>query len=88
MSGFQFHASDLLNSFLGGELRDYVLRFTNTLDPNGREGVGIFWPQWNPAKPKALIFQDSRIFPLITGDDNYRSQPLDYVGNLSLRYPI
>jgi len=37
-----FHASDLLNSFLGGELEDYILRFANYLDPNGGEGRGIF----------------------------------------------
>ncbi|KAH9960122.1 carotenoid ester lipase precursor [Russula dissimulans] len=83
-----FHASDLLNSFLGGELEDYILRFANYLDPNGGQGRGIFWPQWNPDEPKALIFKDDLLFPVITGDDTYRSQPLDYVANLSLRYPF
>jgi len=83
------HATDLINSFgPGGELRDYILRFTNSLNPNGREGLGIEWPKWDPAKPKALILQESTFFPLIIGDDNYRSRALDYVANLSIRYPI
>ncbi|KAI0292408.1 carotenoid ester lipase precursor [Russula brevipes] len=83
------HATDLINSILGsGELRDYILRFANNLDPNGDNGLGIPWPQWNPDKPKALILQDSTLFPLIIADDNYRSRALDYVGNMSIRYPI
>jgi acetylcholinesterase len=82
------HATDLVNSFGVGELRDYVIRFTNNLDPNGNKGLGIPWPQWDPKKPKAVIFQDSVLFPLIVGDDNYRTDPLSYVGNMSLLYPI
>jgi acetylcholinesterase len=85
----QAHATDLVNSFgPGGELRDYILRFTNDLDPNGNQGLGIPWPKWNPDKPKAVIFQDDLLFPLVLGDDNYRSLALDYVANLSIRYPI
>ncbi|KAH9971439.1 hypothetical protein BJV74DRAFT_244844 [Russula compacta] len=71
-----------------GVLKDYIIRFTNNLNPNGNVGLGIPWPKWNPDKPKALIFQDSLLFPLVIGDDNYRAQPLDYVANLSIRYPI
>ncbi|KAI9450245.1 carotenoid ester lipase precursor [Russula earlei] len=86
------HATDLVNSWFSvsatGELKDYIIRFTNNLDPNGREGLGIPWPKWDPKKPQALIFQDSILSPLVIRDDNYRSSPLDYVGNLSLRYPI
>ncbi|KAI9454056.1 carotenoid ester lipase precursor [Lactarius psammicola] len=85
------HATDLINSFAmagTGELRDYIIRFTNNLDPNGNKGLGIPWPQWDPKKPKAVIFQDSTLFPLIVGDDNYRTDPLSYVANMSLLYPI
>ena len=85
---FQAHATDLVNSFGVGELRDYVIRFTNNLDPNGNKGLGVPWPQWDPKKPKAVIFQDSALFPLIIGDDTYRTDPLSYVGNMSLLYPI
>jgi acetylcholinesterase len=71
-----------------GELKDYVIRFVNNLDPNGEKGLGIPWPQWNPQKPKAIIFQDDIFFPIVLGDDNYRTDPLNLVANLSLLYPI
>ncbi|KAI9452781.1 carotenoid ester lipase precursor [Lactarius psammicola] len=62
------HATDLLGSILAsdivlGELRDYVIRFVNDLDPNGKPGLGIPWPQWDPRHPKAIILQDSKFFP-------------------------
>jgi acetylcholinesterase len=80
---------DLVASFGdGGELRDYVIRFTNNLDPNGRNGLGVPWPQWDPRKPKAIIFQDDILFPIVLGDDNYRTDPLNYITNMSLLYPI
>ena len=89
MNDFQAHGTDRASSWdPDGELKDYIIRFTNTLDPNGKEGLGIPWPQWNPAKPKALVLTDSILSPLIIDDDNYRSRALDYVGNLSIRYPI
>lgn len=80
---------DLVASFAaGGELRDYVIHFTNNLDPNGKNGLGIPWPQWNSQKPRAVIFQDDVGFPLVLGDDNYRTDPLDFITNMSLIYPI
>ncbi|KAH9066827.1 carotenoid ester lipase precursor [Lactarius vividus] len=86
------HGTDILNSFGVGpalsELRDYFIRFTNNLDPNGKRGLGVPWPQWDPKKPKAIIFQDSTIFPIVIGDDNYRTDALNYVANMSLLYPI
>ena len=71
-----------------GELKDYVVRFVNNLDPNGMRGLGIPWPQWNPQKPKAIVFQDDIFFPMVLGDDNYRTDPLNFVANMSLLYPI
>jgi len=83
------HAMDLAASFgRGGELKDYVIRFTNNLDPNGKNGLGVPWPQWDPRKPKAIIFQDDIFFPIVLGDDNYRTDPLNYVMNMSLLYPL
>ncbi|KAI9436916.1 carotenoid ester lipase precursor [Lactarius indigo] len=86
------HGTDLVNAFgigsTNAELRDYFIRFTNNLDPNGKNGRGVPWPQWNPRKPKAVIFQDSDLFPIIVGDDNYRTDALSYVANMSLLYPI
>ncbi|KAH9026413.1 carotenoid ester lipase precursor [Lactarius hengduanensis] len=86
------HITDVPNSFAVGpvlsELRDYFIRFTNNLDPNGERGLGVPWPQWDPKKPKAAIFQDSALFPIIIGDDNDRTDALNYVANMSLLYPI
>ena len=80
---------DLVASFgPTGELRDYVVRFVNNLDPNGKNGLGIPWPQWNAKKPKAIVFQDDIFFPVVLGDDNYRTDPLSLVANMSLLYPI
>lgn len=69
-------------------MKDYIIRFTNKLDPNGGKEVGITWPHWDPAKPKALVLTDSILSPLVINDDNYRSRALDYVADLSIRYPI
>lgn len=89
MYNVQAHATDLVDSFgPGGNLKDYIIRFTDNLDPNGREGMGIPWPQWDPAKPKALVLTDQMLNPLIIDDDNYRTNALNFVGNLSLKYPI
>ncbi|KAI0060460.1 alpha/beta-hydrolase [Artomyces pyxidatus] len=82
------HATDLLNSFGDGELKDYVIHFVNNLDPNGKKGLGIPWPQYDLKKPKAIIFQDSTFWPIKVGDDNYRKDALDFVANLSLIHPI
>jgi acetylcholinesterase len=67
-------------------MTDYVIYFTRNLDPNGN--LVVNWPQYNPQKPEALIFQDSAVFPVITGPDNYRSSPLSFVANLSLLHPM
>ena len=72
----------------GGDLKDYVIRFVNNLDPNGKNGVGVPWPQWDLRKPKAIIFQDDIYFPIVVGDDNYRTDPINLIANLSLLYPI
>ena len=89
MNNPQAHATDLLSSWgPDGELKDYIIQFTNNLDPNGKEGLGVPWPQWDPAEPKALIFTDHILSPLIIDNDTYRSSALDYVADLSLRHPI
>lgn len=83
------HAIDIVAAFgPRGDLKDYVIRFTNNLDPNGKKGLGVPWPQWNPEKPKVIILQDGALFPIVVGDDNYRTDPLNLVANLSLLYPV
>ncbi len=80
----------MLDEAAPSELRDNIIWFTNNLDPNGETGSGpkVIWPQWDPQKPKALVFRDDGIFPRIIVDDNYRTAPLELVRNMSLLYPI
>lgn len=80
------HGTDLLNSFGDQELTDYFIYFAQNLDPNGN--LEVPWPQYDVRKPTALIFQDSLLFPVITGADDYRFDPLNFVANLSLLHPI
>ncbi|KAH9024966.1 carotenoid ester lipase precursor [Lactarius hengduanensis] len=80
------HATDLLNSFGGQELTDYFIYFARNLNPNG--DLEIPWPRYDVRNPTALVFQDSPFFPVITGADDYRIGPLNFIANLSLLHPI
>lgn len=87
------HATDLMASISAtdiflGELRDYVIRFVNFLDPNGGTGPGVPWPRWDPRRPRVIVFQDPMLFPIGVAEDNYRTDALNFVANLSLIYPI
>ncbi|KAI9454057.1 hypothetical protein BJY52DRAFT_1189178 [Lactarius psammicola] len=86
---------DLVSSFGVGELKDGVIRLTNNFDPYDPKGLGIHWSQSDLQKPKGslVISQDSALFPLVrqrvNGDNlGYRTDPLDYVANISLLRPI
>ncbi|KAH9057406.1 hypothetical protein EDB87DRAFT_1686390 [Lactarius vividus] len=89
------HSTDLVNSFgmlddaAPSELRDNIIWFTNSLDPNGETGTGseVTWPQWDPRDPKALVFRDG-LLPLVIADDNYRTDALMFMRNISLLNPI
>lgn len=80
------HGTDLLNLFGVQELTDYFIYFTHNLNPNG--DLQLPWPQYDVQNPVTLIFQDSLLFPVTTGPDNYRVNPLNFVANLSLLHPI
>lgn len=80
------HATDLLNSFGGQELTDYIIYFTRNLDPNGN--LQISWPKYDLRNPKALVFKDDAIFRVVVEDDDYRINPLEFVANISLLHPI
>ncbi|KAH9172349.1 carotenoid ester lipase precursor [Lactarius sanguifluus] len=84
--------TDLVNSFgmldeaAPSELRDNIIWFTNNLDPNGPEPE-VTWPQWDPRDPKALVFRDG-LLPRMIIDDNYRTDALMFMRNISLLNPI
>ena len=64
-------------------------RFTANLDPNGPPGMGIHWPRYDTQNKLSLLFQDSELEwdQLRIVKDDYREGPLDFITNLSLRYP-
>jgi hypothetical protein len=72
------------------DLMDHIIWFTRNLDPNGDVGYGpkVTWPQWDARKPKALIFQDDMFFPRVIGDDNYRTDAMSFMKNISILRPI
>ncbi|KAF5350591.1 hypothetical protein D9756_008678 [Leucocoprinus leucothites] len=82
------HASDLLNSFfIGQELRDYIINFTNKQDPN-RGGLFDFkWPKYTAESPNQLIFLDGLI-PQVIGQDTYRKDQMDFLTQLTLAVPV
>jgi len=81
------HGTDLLNSFGDQEMTDYFIYFARSFDPNGIIQTTP-WPQYDLQNPRVLIFQDDLFFPVVAGYDGYRTNPLDFVANLSLLHPI
>lgn len=79
------HVTDLLNIYGGQELTNYLVRFVNTLNPNG---FGNFvWPQYTPKNPQLLTFLDGFIPTTITTDD-FRSDGINLINNLTLAHPL
>jgi acetylcholinesterase len=81
----QFHGSDILNIYFNGELTDYLVHFTNHLDPNGR---GLHhWPQYNTSTRSVLTLWDGFV-PITITDDTYRQDAMNVLTNLSLAHPL
>jgi hypothetical protein len=79
------HGSDLVNPFfLGQELRDYVILFAVTSDPNSKGFLGFKWPKYTTPGPKQLVFLDGLV-PQIVGKNTYRKEQMNtYVSVLLL----
>jgi carboxylesterase type B len=82
-----FHASDLLNSFGIGEIKDYVIRFTSTLNPNGGKLLAFPWPQWDNNQRTILSIKDG-IIPLALNTDDFREDQISFLIDYSLKNPI
>ncbi|KAG9227336.1 hypothetical protein CCMSSC00406_0004125 [Pleurotus cornucopiae] len=81
-----FHASDLLNSFGSGDLAEYIIHFTNALDPNGN-GI-TSWPKYTADTRKLMTFQDQLLQPRIITQDNYRQEAIAFLTAVMLAHPI
>lgn len=88
-SSSQAHGTDILNVYGGGDMADYLINFVNNLDPNGK--TGISWPKYTAASPQLLEFYDI-IIPGINGlkitTDNYRVDAMNFITQLSLKFPL
>ncbi|KAJ8519353.1 hypothetical protein ONZ45_g3707 [Pleurotus djamor] len=82
-----FHASDILNVYFGGELGDYLINFTNKLDPNG-PGRGINWPKYTTSSRNLVTFNDNLLFPITITQDTFRRDAMNYLTSLTLANPI
>ncbi|CDO68162.1 hypothetical protein BN946_scf184938.g14 [Trametes cinnabarina] len=79
------HSTDLQNVYGGGDMADFLIRFVNTLDPNG--GPEIHWPAYTPESPQLLAFVDGEK-PLTIISDTFRKEAMEYLTFLGLVYPV
>ncbi|KAF4581408.1 hypothetical protein EYR40_009693 [Pleurotus pulmonarius] len=83
-----FHASDLLNSFGGGDLTEYIIHFTNNLDPNDPNRRITDWPKYTTDTRQLMTFQDLPIRRRIITQDNYRQEAIAFLTTVMLAHPI
>ncbi|PPQ91064.1 hypothetical protein CVT25_014732 [Psilocybe cyanescens] len=79
------HVTDLLNVYGGEELTNYLVRFVNTLNPNGFGNV--LWPQYTLQSPQMLTFLDG-IIPTTITMDTFRQNQMVFLNNLTLAHPL
>ena len=66
-------------------MTDFLVRFVNTLDPNG--GPEIHWPEYSPEAPQLLGFVEGTPNLTIIAD-TFRKEAMDFVTQLSLAEPL
>ena len=81
----QFHGSDMLNIYSGGELTDYLVRFAKHLSPNG-PGSPV-WPKYHTSTPSLLTLWDGSV-PVNITSDTYRQDAMNVLTKVSLANPL
>ena len=66
-------------------MTDFLVRFVNTLDPNG--GPEIDWPAYTTRSPQLLAFVEGKT-PLAVIPDTFRKEAMDFLTQLSLAEPL
>ncbi|KAJ8490001.1 hypothetical protein ONZ51_g2565 [Trametes cubensis] len=79
------HTTELANVFFGGDMTDFLVRFVQTLDPNG--GTEIHWPAYNPKSPQLIAFVEGDT-PLTVIPDNFRKEANEFLVQLGLEQPL
>ncbi|KAH9855289.1 carotenoid ester lipase precursor [Lenzites betulinus] len=79
------HSTELGNIFGPGDMTDYLVRFVNTLDPNG--GSEIEWPVYTTESPQLLAFVDGDT-PLKIIPDTFREEAIAFLTHLIFEQPF
>ena len=66
-------------------MTDFLIRFVNTLDPNG--GPEIHWPAYTADLPNLLAFVEGDT-PLKVIPDTFRQEAMEFLTMLSLTQPL
>lgn len=75
----------MINALFGGELTDYLIHFTNHLNPNG---PGLHpWPQFDNVTRSLLTFWDGLV-PVTVTNDTFRRDAMNVLIDLSLAHPF
>lgn len=82
---YQAHGIDVLFIYAGLDFADYLINFVNDLDPNGPTVLN--WPQYNTSNPQLLTLLDGST-PFVLSQDTYRLAPIQFLQQLSLKYPL
>ena len=83
------HATDLVNSFfLGQDMQEYLIRFTNNLNPNSNSLFSYTWPKYDLSSKQLLVFQDNILFPLTTTKDDHREAAMNALIQITLANPV
>lgn len=77
------HSSDLVNSYGGGEMQDQVIRFANTLNPNGQGLLDFQWPRYDLQSLQILTYLDG-LTPLVLTQDTYRQDAMNYLTSVTV----
>ncbi|KAF8485466.1 carotenoid ester lipase precursor [Gautieria morchelliformis] len=81
------HGSDIANIYGIGEIGGYLINFATNLDPNG---FCLFsWPTWNLQTRSMLTFLGGfKLIPKTILPDTFREDPINFIIQLALKYPI
>ena len=76
----------MMNMYGSEELTDYLVYFVHHLDPNG--GKGLFWPRYTSTSKEVLTFFDGPLTTLGITRDDYRTEGMRMLTEISLQYPL
>ncbi|KAI0363132.1 carotenoid ester lipase precursor [Pilatotrama ljubarskyi] len=83
----QAHGTDLPPAMGGNDLADYIIQFTNTLDPNGASNCTIHWPRYDLLTRQILWLVEGNV-PLEIKHDTARLEAMAALTAISIAFPI